>query len=80
MQFDKTVNLGHLLIIVSLITGVITVYTTMQVQLAENSKRLEMVEKELDHRQRVSTDLLRWVHDIKTDVAVMKERMEIKNK
>lgn len=72
MHFDKTITLGHLLIVLTIIIGGIGAYTTMRVQLSDHELRIEALEK----RDERMNDLVRWVYEIKGDLGVIKSRLD----
>lgn len=65
LQFDKTINLGHVLTIITLIAAFTGAYTAYQVTITNHEDRITRLENQTNN-----------IWSIKQDVAVIKDRIE----
>lgn len=72
LRFDRTISLGHLLTIATMIMGLTAAYSTYQVTVNDHESRIKFLERQLT----ITSDQMAIVWSIQRDVAVIKDRLE----
>ena len=76
MRFDKTINLGHVMTIITLMAGMATAYTTYRVSMAEHETRIDRLEKISTSQISVGAEMTTNLFAMKQDLAIIKYRIE----
>lgn len=72
LRFDTTVNLGHILTILTISATVALAYTAYRVEVTELTTRVTILEN-ISKTQEATTIA---VHSIRSDIAIMRDRLE----
>lgn len=75
-KLDPTINVGHILIIMSVAASVLFAYTDLRAVDAAHNTRLLAVEKTASNNSADNKVLLNTLSDIKSDLAVIKDRSD----
>jgi 5-bromo-4-chloroindolyl phosphate hydrolysis protein len=76
MRFDLTINLGHIIILGTLFTSIVSTWVTYKVSITNNELRLarleEFVKAQGASNQEIATD----ISSIKQDIAIIRYRVD----
>lgn len=73
-RFDNTVNLGHILIMLGVISAAFSGYMAIRINLDNHELRIKAIETFMLAQQETNKNLSNLLWDIKRDVAVIKDR------
>lgn len=73
-RFDMTLNLGHVLTVLSIIGSVFVAYMNIVRTVDNHELRIEAVEKQLDTTTAFQSQVLSTLSTIREDIATLKER------
>lgn len=76
VSFDRTISLGHVLTIMSIVGATIGGYVTYRLTIAEHDVRLRNLEQQMQHQMDVYGSLNTMMYNIRQDVAVIRDRLE----
>lgn len=76
MKFDRTINLGHILILVGIIASAFSGYMTIRLTVDNHELRIESIERSISAQETINKNLTKLLWDIKRDVAVIKDRSD----
>lgn len=76
-KIDPTVNIGHILIMLGMIFSAMGAYISIQQDLTEHQQRLMVLERQVSIYRNESREMLQTLSGIRTDIAVIKRRMEV---
>lgn len=76
IAFDRTVSLGHILTIMSIIGATIGGYVTYRLTIAEHDVRLRTLEAQMLHQINSNSELNVMMYNIRQDVAIIRDRIE----
>ena len=76
LRFDKTINLGHILMIGTMVGAIVTAYATYRVTVNEYNHRLNYLEAHTKSQEVINNNLSSSLYNITRDVAVIKDRLE----
>lgn len=76
LKFDRTINLGHVLMIITMITAIAVAYATYRVTVSEYDHRIKSLERNAQGQSTLTRDLSQSLYTISRDVAVIKDRIE----
>lgn len=71
-RFDMTINLGHVLIVVGMMSSVFLAYTSVQVRLQDHETRLTTVERDGARDAEFQRQILQTLTTIREDIATLK--------
>lgn len=84
MQINPEVNVGHLLIVVSMLGSGIAAYVAAKVELTSHASRIDVIEKTLEGQSRLlerqstrAEDMNNNVWGIKQDMAIIRQKVEM---
>lgn len=80
VSFDRTISLGHVLTIMSIVFATIGGYVTYRLTIAEHEARLQNLEQQMAHQVLSDSDLRVMMYNIRQDVAVIRDRVERSSK
>jgi hypothetical protein len=80
ISFDRTVSLGHVLTIMSILAATIGGYVTYRLTIAEHEARLVSLETQMRTQGAAYTELQVMMWNIRQDVAVIRDRLERQQK
>lgn len=76
LKFDWTMNLGHLMMILTMVLAAVAAYATARVTLSEHEARISALEIGISSVRTTSSDLTATLYTIRQDVAVIRDRMD----
>jgi len=76
MHFEKTINLGHVFTIITLLGMGATAYTTYRVTVVEHDTRLSTLEKNFLLQMSRNNDITVTIYKMQSDIAVIRDRIE----
>ena len=76
LRFDRTLNLGHVLTIFTLLGTMGIAYATYSVTVAGHDLRLRFLEAQVSTLTNLNVELKAALASIKQDVAVIRDRLE----
>ena len=75
VNFDNTVNLGHLLIVGTVLASAISTYIALRITINEHDFRISRAENESKIQNTQLQNIQNSIWNIQSDVAVIKDRM-----
>ena len=78
LRFDKTISLGHVLSIMTMMAGIGAAYAAYQVTIGNIEMRIQFLEAQSKSQMSTNIDLVSSMYNIQRDVAVIKDRLERK--
>jgi hypothetical protein len=76
VHFDRTINLGHIMTILTLMVGMAGAYTTYKVSMTEHETRINRLEEITKSQISVGADITSNIYAMKQDLAIIKFRIE----
>jgi hypothetical protein len=76
VKFDGTINLGHVLTVITLLGGGAAIYTTINSAITQHEFRLDALERADAVRIETSRRIIDRLNDIATDLATIKGRLD----
>ena len=75
-KFDKTISIGHVLMIATMLVAIGTAYATYRVTVTEFDHRIIYLENYAKSQTNINDSLTTNLNSISRDVAVIKDRVE----
>lgn len=75
-KFDKTISIGHVLMIVTMLAAIVTAYATYKVTVTEFDHRLTYLENHAKMQDVLNSSVSNNLYSISRDLAVIKDRIE----
>jgi hypothetical protein len=76
MRFDLTINLGHVVVLGTLIASVITTWSSYYTSITNSEIRITRLEKAIETHVANSQDLSENISSLKQDIAILRYRIE----
>jgi hypothetical protein len=73
-HFDFSLNLGHVLTILSIVGSVFVAYSTLVREVDNHELRIKTIEKQIDTTSTFQSQVLSTLGTIREDIATLKER------
>jgi hypothetical protein len=73
-HFDFSLNLGHVLTIISIVGSVFVAYMTIVREVDNHELRIKTIEKQIDSTSTFQSQVLSTLGTIREDIATLKER------
>lgn len=75
-KFDPTINIGHILIVLTFAVSVLFAYTDLLRTTDAHNLRIEKVEEQVSSNTNAGASILSALSDMKSDLAVIKDRSD----
>lgn len=76
ISFEKSISVGHILTILSIVSAAVSLFVTYRVTITEHEGRLRTLEIQVQTQTATNSQLSTMMYNIRQDVAVIRDRLE----